>query len=365
MTNISCAMESTKPPHPINTFSMAGKILSKLFTNSHYRLIGSCAWLHGDWFPKISITASVEQFLPDLIITVSNKPEENPWLEARYLYENSTSRALYQKAYFAATGMSLGFGSGSAQITNQHINDERTRVVNVIGSPAGIYRFPFLSHSPETAFGLPYYLSELDAVMDRTEVAEILYMANHPNLLFNHNISIKKCIAKGFQDATRRKCSGAAECANKHMSSEASLQHSCNMKVEGDIWGTEIPRLMRVTQPYNFRASVVAAMRAADIVTNNHPLHVTKSTNNSCGQNCVVANAIFDPDKHKVIWQEIYPNNRNIKPGDSNDFGIEDDQKGNGNYVFVLWRKYRGCVQHPGKLLRFATFPNVGQPIKR
>ena len=220
--------------------------------------------------------------------------------------------------------MSLGFGSGSAQITNQHINDERTRVVNVIGSPAGIYRFPFLSHSPETAFGLPYYLSELDAVMDRTEVAEILYMANHPNLLFNHNI-------------------GSASYT----------------------WGTEIPRLMRVTQPYNFRASVVAAMRAADIVTNNHPLHVTKSTNNSCGQNCVVANAIFDPDKHKVIWQEIYPNNRNINPGDSNDFGIEDDQKGNGNYVFVLWRKYRGCVQHPGKLLRFATFPNVGHPNKR
>lgn len=317
-------MESTKPPHPINTFSMAGKILSKLFTNSHYRLIGSCAWLHGDWFPKISITASVEQFLPDLIVTVSNKPEENPWLEARYLYENSTSRVLYQKAYFAATGMSLGFGSGSAQITNQHINDERTRVVNVIGSPAGIYRFPFLSHSPETAFGLPYYLSELDAVMDRTEVAEILYMANHPNLLFNHNI-------------------GSASYT----------------------WGTEIPRLMRVTQPYNFRASVVAAMHAADIVTNNHPLHVTKSTNNSCGQNCVVANAIFDPDKHKVIWQEIYPNNRNINPGDSNDFGIEDEKKGNGNYVFVLWRKYRGCVQHPGKILRFATFPNVGQPTKR
>lgn len=324
MTNLSNATESTEPPHPINTFSMAGKILTKLLSNSHYRLIGSCAWLDGGWFPKVSVTAAIEQFLPDLIVTVSNKPEENPWLEARVVYENAANRALYQKAYYAATGMSLGFGNGSAQITSQHINDERTRVVNVIGSPAGIYQFPFLSHRPETSFGVPYYLSELDAVMDRTEVAEILYMAQHPDLLFSHNIG--------------------------------SASHT---------WGSEIPRLMRVTQPYNFRASVVAAMHAVDIVTNNHPLHVTKSTNNSCGQNCVVANAVFDPDKHKVIWQEIYPNSRNINPGDPNDFGIDDDLKGNGNYVFVVWRKYRGCVQHSGKLLRFATFPNVGQPTKR
>ncbi|RUQ85157.1 TIGR03756 family integrating conjugative element protein [Legionella septentrionalis] len=324
MTNFSYAIESTSPPNPVNTFTIMTRVLQKIFTNSHYKIIGSCTWKVRNFPPKFAITPSVEQYLPDLIITVSNKPEENPWLEARYLYENPTNRKIYQEAYKAATGFALGFGNDSGQITNLHMNDERTRVVDVIGSPAAFYQFPFLSHRSETRFGMPYYLAEADAVMDRTEAAEIIYMATHPYLLINHDI-------------------GTAM----------------------DNWGPEIPRLMRVTQPYNYRASVVAAMHAVDIVTNNHPLHITRSTYNSCGQNCVVANAIYDPKNSKVIWQEVYPLNRIIHPGISSDFGIKDDKAGNGNYVFVLWRKYRGCIQHRGKLIKFLTFPKVGNPQKR
>ena len=324
MNNTACAIESTKPPHPINTFTIATRVLAKLFHNSHYKIIGSCAWRHGHFPPKLSVTAAIEQFLPDLIITVSNKPEENPWLEARLLYENKVSRKAYQQAYKLAKGMELGFGNGSNQTTSLHGNNERTRIVDVIGSPAAFYYFPFLSLRAETGFGMPYYLSELDAVMDRTEAAEMLYMATHPHLLLNHDIG--------------------------------NTTHS---------WGHEVPRLMRVNQPYNFRASVVAAMHAVDIVTNQNPLHVTKSTSNSCGQNCIIANAVFDPENKKIIWQEVYPNNRTFKPGAPDDFGIEDDKQGNGNYVFVVWRKYRGCVQHHGKLIRFLTFPKVGQPQKR
>lgn len=324
MTNLSFALESTSPPHPTNTFTIATRVLEKLFHNSHYKIIGSCTWAVGRFPPKLVVTPSVEQFLPDLIVTVSNKPEENPWLEARTLYENAASRTLYQRAYKAATGSELGFGNDSGQTTNLHINDERTRIVDVIGSPAGFYRFPYLSHQSETGFGMPYYLAEADAVMDRTEAAEMLYMGTHPHLLINHDIG--------------------------------TLTQN---------WGPEIPRLMRVTQPYNFRASVVASMHAVDIVTNKNPLHVTKSTHNSCGKNCVVANAIYDPQNIKVIWQEVYPNNRNIKPGDPNDFGMEDEQAGNGNYVFVLWRKYRGCIPDRGKLVDFLTFPKVEQPQRR
>lgn len=324
MTNTAFALESTSPPHPVNTFTIATRVLQKLFHNSHYKVIGSCTWTVGRLPPRLEVTPAIEQFLPDLIITVSNKPEENPWLEARTLYENKAARTMYQQAYKTATGSALGFGNDSGQTTDLHINDERTRIVDVIGSPAAFYRIPYLSHRPETGFGVPYYLAEADAVMDRTEAAELLYMGTHPHLLINHEIG-------------------------------TLTQH----------WGSEIPRLMRVTQPYNYRASVVAAMHAVDIVTNKNPLHVTKSTSNSCGKNCVVANAVYDPQNTKVLWQEIYPLNRNIHPGDTQDFGIEDEKAGNGNYVFVLWRKYRGCIQHKGKLVNFLTFPKVGQPQKR
>ncbi|HAT8742764.1 TPA: TIGR03756 family integrating conjugative element protein [Legionella pneumophila] len=323
MTNLSYALESTNPPNPANSFTIAARVLEKIFHNSHYKVIGSCTWAVGHLPPKLVITPAVEQFMPDLIITVSNKPEENPWLEARAIYESSASRTVYQQAYKAATGSELGFGNDSGQTTDQHMNDDRTRIVDVIGSPAGLYRIPYLSHKPETGFGRPYYLAEADAVMDRTEAAELLYMGTHPSLLVTP-------IGTTF----------------KH-------------------WGFEIPRLMRVTQPYNYRASVVAAMHAVDIVTNKNPLHVTKSTTNSCGKNCVVANAIYDPKNQKVIWQEVYPLNRTIHPGDPSDYGLDDEKAGNGNYVFVLWRKYRGCIQRRGKLIHYLSFPKVGHPQKR
>ncbi|AGN14964.1 TPA: TIGR03756 family integrating conjugative element protein [Legionella pneumophila] len=318
------ARESIEPPSPISSFGIATKVLGKIFTNSHYKVIGSCTWAVGKFPPKLVAVPAIEQFLPDLIITVANRPETNPWIEARALYENPASQALYQKTYRLATGSALGFGDDAGQTSAMHINEERTRVVDVIGSPAGLYRFPYLSHKPETRFGSPYYISEADAVSDRTEIAEIAYMATHPHLLFNHDIG--------------------------------STTQS---------WGHEIPRIMRVTQPSRFRASVVAALHAADIVTNKNSLHVTQSTSNSCGANCIVANVIFDGHNKNIIWQEVYPKNRNINFNDTSDMGVEDDKAGNGNYVFVVWRKYRGCIANEGKLVRALSFPKVGHPQKR
>lgn len=318
------AEESLYPPHPMTSLGIASQVLSKALTYSHYKVIGNCAWVTGRLFSTITITPAIEQFLPDLIVTVANRPETNPWIEVKTLFENPTSQALYQKTYQLATGSYLDFGDDAGQITSLRLNDARTRVVDVIGSPAALFRLPYLSHRPEIQFGVPYYLSEADAVADRTEIAEIAYMATNPHLLFNHDI--------GSQSQT---------------------------------WGHEIPRLMRVTHPSRFRASVVAAMHAADIVTNKNSLHVTQSTTNSCGQNCVVANVIFDPKGKQVIWQEVYPKNRKINPAKDSDEGINDEAAGHGNYVFVIWRKYRGCIQHEGKLIRSLSFPKVGQPQKR
>lgn len=304
--------------------TIATRVLSKTLENSHYKIIGSCTWAIGKPPPKLIAVPAVEQFVPDLIVTVSNRPETNPWIEVKALYENPVSQALYQQAYKLATGSTLGFGDDANQITNMHINDERTRVVNVIGSPAGLYRLPYLSHKAETKFGYPYYISEADAVMDRTEIAELTYMLTRPHLLFNHDIGSS-----------------------------------------GQIWGHEIPRLMRVTQPSRFRASIVAAMHAADLVSNHNSLHVVQSTKNTCGKNCVVANVVFDPHQKKVIWQEIYPRNRNINAAKADDFGIADEKEGNGNYVFVVWRKYRGCVSHEGKYIKELSFPKVKKHSKR
>ena len=320
MTNTAVA-ESVKPPHPINTAILTARVLEKTFENTHYRIIGACLWTK-ELPPRIETGPAIEQYLPDLVVTVSNQPGANPWLEAGLMYENELTLKGYQKAFAQTLGLPFDVGDGSGQMSHEHLNEERTRIVSVIGSPASLYRLPKVTHKPETRFAKPYYSSLADAISDRTESGEIAYMATHPHLLVGHEIG-------------------------------TLTNH----------WGQEIPRLMRITQPSRFRASVVAAMHAADIVTNQQSLHVAIPTKNSCGPNCVVANVIYDPKHEHVLWQEVYPKNRMIEPGNSADFGEVDDTEGNGNYVFVIWRKYRGCVTQSGKLMH--GFPNVGKPQKR
>ncbi len=313
--------EDVKPPNPINTLVLTARVLEKTIHNSHYRIIGTCTWLK-KFPPNLEEGPAIEQYLPDLIVTVSNEPGANPWQEVNLLYENQLALKGYQTAFSESLGLPFDVADSSSQLTPQHLNEERRRVVSVIGSPAGLYRLPKVTHKPETTFGKPYYSSLADAVSDRTEAGEIAYMATHPNLLIGHEIG-------------------------------TTINH----------WGHEIPRLMQVTQPYRFRASVVAAMHAADIVTNTQSLHIAMPTKNSCGSNCVVSNVIYDPKHEHVLWQEVYPINRMIEPGDASDFGEADDAKGNGNYIFVIWRKYRGCISQSGRLIY--GFPNVGKPQKR
>lgn len=316
------AIESTKPNKPITTPQIAIKVLKKLTKNSHLRIIGSCMWLERNFPPKVTPGPAVSQFLPDLIVTVSNNPGENPWVEANALYENKAALTVYKSAFKAALNLPLGFGDGSGQVATQHINEDRTRIVSVLGSPSAVYQIKGITHRPETKLMKLYYSSLADAVNERTQIAEIAYLASRPQLLINHEI-------------------GSATY----------------------LWGHELPRLMRVTQPSRFRASVVAAMHAADIVTNEGGMHLKQPTTNACGPHCVVSNVVFDPQQKQVIWQEVYPNNRTIIPGSPSDEGVADENKGNGNYVFVVWRKYKGCVKQPGKLL-WGT-PHVGTPQKR
>ena len=249
MTNVTLADE-LRPPNPINTVVLMARVLEKTFKNTHYHVIGACLWAKGVP-PHVTTGPAIEQYLPDLVVTVSNQLGANPWREAGILYENELAIRGYQAAFMKTMGMPFDVADSSGQLNPQHLNEEQTRIVNVIGSPASLYRLPKVTHQPETHFGKPYYSSLADAVSDRTEAGEIAYMATRPNLLVGHEIG--------------------------------SLTNH---------WGQEIPRLMRVTQPSRFRASVVAGMHAADIVTNQQGLHVAIPTKNSCGPNCVISNVI-------------------------------------------------------------------------
>jgi integrating conjugative element protein (TIGR03756 family) len=315
LTNV---MATTKSPGSISTFSIAWKSARHTVDYSHFSVIGSCVWLDKDALgvPSLSFTLELDEYLPDMIVTSFNEAGDDPWDAARI----SLDKASYATGNIASksmTGYSLGNGQTSEDNDGgQKANSLITKYVDVIGNPDPLKYFPFLSLRLDTHSFFPYYSSAVDTT-GRLGIAEALRLPQNMNLL-------GYIIGQGF--------------TNK--------------------WGYEFPRSMTSNTTNDYEASVMSALRAADIVSNKNTLHIVKSTRDSCGANCAVANVIEEQhDKHE-IWEEVYPHDRHIQLGQDarailpgHYLGENDDKAGNGNYVFLVWRHYRGCIQHSGKFL--------------
>lgn len=326
-SKIAWGQGADSPPDTINSLDISMRAAKHYLKYTHFQIIGVCFWLeHGFMgFPKISVSSSIEEYLPDLVVSVYNEPGDNPWIEARTLLDE-TAHSVGQLAIQSATGHTLTGGRNNSVQLRLHSDSDVTKFVDVIGNPLGLIDFPFVSLRYDAKPFMPYYQSALDALPSRMGFAEAIRPETwNP---FSHYIG------QGFSNH----------------------------------WGYEFPREMTTTNDNDFKASFVLAQRAADIVTNRNTLHVVKSTSNSCGTHCSVANVIEEQKDDHEKWQEIYPIDRHIRQGESDatsmtPIGQKDAIAGHGNYVFMVWRRYKGCVQHPGKLI-FAT-PHVSTPHKR
>lgn len=325
---VSASIDEVHAKDYITSFGISLKAV-KHIKYSIPKIKGICVFLDGKYIPEVYITPVVEQLLPDLVVSVYNVKNSNPFKEVQKIYENEVALKAYKEMRESLSSQVLNMtipsdeGATSAQSAPVKSRSEQTRIVDVVGAPSNIISIPYVLHNTEPWPLRAYYLSQLDEFSDRYGLTETLYTIAHPGLLLGGAIG-------------------------------NTFNH----------WGHELPRSMRVNNPYRYRASVVSAMHGADIATNKHYGHVVPSPlDNSCGQNCVISNVVFDPKKENIIWQEVFPNERIITPGNSDDLGLKDDRKGKGNYVFLVWRKYKGCIQAPG-LLKYTTY-NVGKPIKR
>lgn len=319
------AIDEVSTPDRLNDIEITEKIFSKFFKNIHYRVKGVCGWW--SFLGGLDVTLEVEHMMPDLVVAVYNRPRSNPWKEVQVIVENKLFIKGAEKAFQIATGAPISYGASDSNATGS--SHFRRYLVDVIGSPNILLNppvpIPYVLHNSNTFPHVPYYLAMTDLISSRLLIPELAYTALHI--------------------------------------SDGGITGSV-IGQSGNVWGYEMPRHMAVFNSNPFRAAVVSAMHGADMVTNGHSGHVLwNSTSNSCGQNCVVSNVTYDEfKKGNIIWQEIFPNNRNIKPGSSDD-GYEDNIKGNGNYLFVIWRKYRGCIQGYGRL--FFKTDDVGSPVKR
>lgn len=322
ITTVSFAADGPTPPNGVNTFSVMQNTLTDFWSNLHPKVIGVCYWWRcAAVYCEVYPTLEMDEYEPDLVVTVYNGKGTNPWWientvldKVSFPMGNELAKAMFH------TG--LGNGRGNAVPGGLKLY---TKSVDVIGNPAQMFlsMFPEYILRSDTMPLMPYYQSSLDAVPERSGIAEDLkpqtYLPVDPI-------------------------------------GSSALTH----------WGYEFPRSTTVQATSDYKASLMIAQHAADIVTNLNALHVVQGTANSCGTNCAVSNVIAEQNNAHEIWQEIYPNNKIVNIGETNlgpeSQGAGDDNSGKGNYVFVLWRHYRGCVQ--GAHYLFST-TQVSPTVKR
>lgn len=308
----------------ITSAGIIKKVFSKLNKNLHYRVIGICVWQR-PWHEP-TVTPEIEHFFPDLVVSSYQRPYSNPWLEINKLYENKIVIKAQEKLYKLLVGFKPTYGDSTIPGDNGlHL---KRYLVDVMGSPYNLLSIPYVTLRPETTPLKAYYLALDDLVIARLQAVEILSSLRH--------LPDPSGFVSGFPIGST-----------------------------SSVWGYEMPRHFITHTASKFRAAMVAAMQGADLVTNFNEGHAVFSTTNSCGRNCVISNVIFDPEGKNILWQEVFPDNRMISPGNEDHVQEETDDavKGNGNFVFVVWRKYRGCVQGRGKLV-YKT-KDVGHPQKR
>lgn len=305
-----------------NSLDIERKTLSHI-SETNIKPIGLCFWFKMTWHgPTFPVTLMLDEYQPDLIVSVFNTDKTDPFLETRNLVDPEAS-LIGNEAVKSVFHNELTNGS---ETTTPSINANSsfiTKTAVVVGSPhlfiPGLNRF-LLRRDTKTLY--PYFQSNLDGVPGRSGLAESLEVLNTVNLLKNY-------IGNPL-----------------------------------DYWASEYPRDMSVDNNNDFKASASIAMHAADIVTQKNAMHVVKSTNNSCGVHCYVATVSNNMKDHEK-WEEVWPNDRFFEPGKSDahslsELGSDDYRAGGGNYVFLIWRHYRGCIQSDGS--SFIT--SVGEDVE-
>lgn len=317
---ISFILSFSASASPVNILDITKNVIEAALDNPfgnylNYGIHGICVWGHWGWLgPYTTTTLEVNEFLPDAVITVYNGYGQNPWFYAQKIIDPAAHELGQVQA-------KTDYGTSSASSGNDM--SLKFKEVDIIGNPALLTFFnqlPFAFISSQATPFKPYYSSLSDAYLWRSPTADML---THPQDLIP------------------------------------------GVRTEGDLiaqWGSIFPRTGFINQMGDYKAAAVLALRAADIATNSGQSHVYIPLHSgSCGHACHVWPS-HENDFNNVKFQEIYPKEdisakKRFGVDDAGQIGMygqDQYEKSHGNYVFVMWRHYRGCVQSDGTYL-FST----------
>jgi len=282
----------------------------------HYKVIGVCYWLVCEGSNcHVETTPKIEHYLPDAVVSVFRQSNSNPWDYAHSVVDPAAYQA--GKAEVKTT-MGFNLAEGNQSESNNEEQNNHFKEADLIGNPA----ISFFSSKADVFLPsqakplLPYYTSLGDAYMWRSPLIEAARYAAY--------------LVPGIHVV-------------------GSLVNQ---------WGAVYPRVGFINQPADGKAAAVIAQRAADIATRGEQPHIYNplNTDDSCGDHCQTWEAI--ENDANTQWQMIYPiSDHQCQVFGENDltslqpWGQDAAVKGDGNYAWVMWRHYKGCIPGRGKYL--------------
>lgn len=306
------------PAHALSTTAIIQHTLAASPHNLHYRVIGACFWLDcHDGICTPHTTLRVEHYLPDLVVSVRQKTDKNPWAYAQAL--DQLALPIGNALIHHTLGGDLGYGPLPSS-TSTDI-DTHFKEVDVIGNPA-LLLLNRLSHALITSVAKPfepYYVSVIDSYAWRSPLIET---ALYPPLVLPGVRTIGSAL---------------------------------------NAWGNVYPRTGFILQSNDAKAAAVIAQRAVDIMTHAHQPHAYQFLTDECGHACHISE--IHENHPDTRWQLIYPQIESTAAvfGENDTSAIlpwqsTATQTSEGNYVWVLWRRYRGCIQGKGKYVGSVTW---------
>lgn len=271
----------------------------------HYEIKGSCFWLSRTGAPIT--TPYIQHYLPDVVVSVFNKPGDNPWLEMDVTLDQA-GRLAQSSIVDLMTGLPVGGGQHSFQ----HPFEQQVffKEIDVVGNPALplLPTTPFLLPSAAIPF-TPYFQSLLDSALWRGFPPLAL-----PEQAYAYGANVLHIVGNGVT-----------------------------------VWGGAYPFEGKIIAANEAKAAAVIAQRAGNLLTASQSWgHLVKPLSTHCGTECQAA-AIQENDS-KTQFQLIYPTleTQCLVFGRSSTYGENVTAPANGAYVWVLWRHYQGCTPCPG-----------------
>jgi integrating conjugative element protein (TIGR03756 family) len=279
----------------------------------HYKIKGVCYWAGKT---GINTTPYIEHYLPDVVISVFNKAGDNPWTEANLGFDQA-GKVAQNNIVSSLTG--LDSGSGQHSFSDNHEQNVFFKETDLIGNPA-LAVLPnngyILLPSTVTPFK-PYFQSMLDSAMWKG-------LPQFPPAV----------IEEGYALA-------------------ADIVHHVGTGLIN--WGGIYPHEGKIATSNDAKAAAVIAQRGGDLITSSDMEHLSGhiflQLSNECGQHCKAYPIQENSDK--TLFQMIYPITEDKCDyfGKTIDYGNDLESKGQGSYVFVVWRYYQGCKDGDGKFI--------------